>query len=230
MIGGEGALVLGGFRRRGDRHADHRAVAAGARSCLIMALAGMLAGGLWIGLVGALRHYRGVNETISSLLLTYIAIAIMNFFVEGALRDPGHAQQALDHADRRRLHGRHDSRHRCALGPCRRASCSPCVLLRPDDPHHLRLRRPHHRRQCARRAGAGPAGRQADRRPAARSPAPAPALPAISRSPRSRAAPMPRSPPATASPASSSRSSRGIIRWRSSRSPSCSAASPRRAA
>jgi ABC-type uncharacterized transport system permease subunit len=36
-----------------------------------------------------LRHYRGVNETISSLLLFYIAVAIMNFFVEGALRDPG---------------------------------------------------------------------------------------------------------------------------------------------
>ena len=44
---------------------------------------------IWIGLAGWLRHERGVNETISSLLLTYIAIAIMNFFVEGALRDPG---------------------------------------------------------------------------------------------------------------------------------------------
>ena len=37
---------------------------------------------------GALRHHRGVNETISTLLLSYIAIAIMNFWVEGALRDP----------------------------------------------------------------------------------------------------------------------------------------------
>src|SRR6185436_9203001 len=32
--------------------------------------------------------YRGVNETISSLLLTYIAIALFNHFVEGPLRDP----------------------------------------------------------------------------------------------------------------------------------------------
>jgi hypothetical protein len=38
--------------------------------------------------VGALKHYRGVNETISSLLLFYIAVSILNFFVEGALRDP----------------------------------------------------------------------------------------------------------------------------------------------
>ena len=53
----------------------------------------MVAGGLWIGLAGWLRHYRGVNETISSLLLSYIAIAIMNFFVEGALRDPASANK-----------------------------------------------------------------------------------------------------------------------------------------
>ena len=35
-----------------------------------------------------LRQYRGVNETISSLLLAYIAIAVFNHFVEGPLRDP----------------------------------------------------------------------------------------------------------------------------------------------
>ena len=34
-----------------------------------------------------LRHYRGVNETISSLLLNYIAIAFLNHLVEGPLRD-----------------------------------------------------------------------------------------------------------------------------------------------
>jgi len=53
-----------------------------------MALAGMVAGGLLILVAGALRHYRGVNETISSLLLTYIAIAVFNHLVEGAMRDP----------------------------------------------------------------------------------------------------------------------------------------------
>ena len=45
-----------------------------------MAVAGMIGGGLWISLAGALRHYRGVNETISSLLLVYIALAILNFW------------------------------------------------------------------------------------------------------------------------------------------------------
>jgi simple sugar transport system permease protein len=88
IIGGEGALVLGGFAA---------AVAAlpfigWAPPFVIlpaMLIAAVLAGAIWIGAVGVLRHYRGVNETISSLLLFYIAVAIMNFFVEGALRDPG---------------------------------------------------------------------------------------------------------------------------------------------
>jgi general nucleoside transport system permease protein len=85
-IGGESALVLGGF-----------AAAAVAVPMVgfvppwltlpIMALAGVAVGAFWVGIAGFLRYARGVNETISSLLLTYIGIAIMNFFVEGALRD-----------------------------------------------------------------------------------------------------------------------------------------------
>jgi general nucleoside transport system permease protein len=55
---------------------------------IAMALAGMAAGGLLIALVGFLRHWRGVNEVISSLLITYIALAIFNFLVEGPMRDP----------------------------------------------------------------------------------------------------------------------------------------------
>lgn len=85
VIGNEGAIVVGGVA----------AVAAGLNLqapplvvLLAMASAGILAGGAWIAIVGALRHYRGVNETISSLLLNYIAIALMNQLVEGPMRDP----------------------------------------------------------------------------------------------------------------------------------------------
>ncbi|KQQ35448.1 ABC transporter permease [Rhizobium sp. Leaf306] len=87
IIGGEGALVLGGVAAA--------AVAAPLTGFLppypaliVMAVASMIVGGIWIGAVGFLRHYRGVNETISSLLLAYIAIALMNQLVEGLLRDP----------------------------------------------------------------------------------------------------------------------------------------------
>ena len=86
VIGGEGALVVGGVAAAvaglALPHASPYVVLTG------MLIAGALSGGLWIALVGALRAYRGVNETISSLLLSYIAIALMNHLVEGALRDP----------------------------------------------------------------------------------------------------------------------------------------------
>lgn len=87
IIGGEGALVLGGFASAAiaiPLVANHTPVIA---TLGIMASTAVIVGGFWIGIVGYLRYARGVNETISSLLMTYIGIAIMNFFVEGALRD-----------------------------------------------------------------------------------------------------------------------------------------------
>ncbi len=87
IIGGEGALVLGGFAAAAiaiPLVSGHAPVLV---TQLLMAATSVLVGGFWIGIVGYLRYARGVNETISSLLMTYIGIAIMNFFVEGALRD-----------------------------------------------------------------------------------------------------------------------------------------------
>src|ERR1043166_4782883 len=86
VIGSEGALVLGGLAAAVIGHWMAGAPPVGVK--IAMALARLLAGGLWIALAGALRQYRGVNETISSLLLTYIAIALFNHFVEGPLADP----------------------------------------------------------------------------------------------------------------------------------------------
>lgn len=86
VIGGEGALALGGLA------AASVAVAAPGLApqvaMALMALAATLAGGLWIGACGALRQWRGVNETIGSLLMSYLAIALFNHLVEGPLRDP----------------------------------------------------------------------------------------------------------------------------------------------
>jgi simple sugar transport system permease protein len=86
IIGGEGALLIGALA------ATSAALALPSMPPLTvqlaMAAAGMIGGGLWIMLAGGLRQYRGVNETISSLLLVYIALAILNHLVEGAMRDP----------------------------------------------------------------------------------------------------------------------------------------------
>jgi general nucleoside transport system permease protein len=86
VIGGEGALVLGGLAAAAAGVALMQAPASVA--LLGMTITGMVVGGLWIALAGWLRHYRGVNETISGLLLAYIAIAMMSHLVEGPLRDP----------------------------------------------------------------------------------------------------------------------------------------------
>lgn len=88
VIGGEGAFVLGGVAAAAAAIPLVSAGVPGVLALVIMAAAGMVAGGLLIGFCGALRHMRGVNETISSLLLSYIAIAVMNQLVEGPLRDP----------------------------------------------------------------------------------------------------------------------------------------------
>jgi simple sugar transport system permease protein len=52
------------------------------------ASARMLVGGLLIAIVAALSHWRGVNATISSLLLYYIALGAFKYLVEGPFRDP----------------------------------------------------------------------------------------------------------------------------------------------
>ena len=86
IIGGEGAIVLAGVATGAVGLAVMGFPAPVALA--LMALGACLTGAVWIGAVGALRHYRGVNETIASLLMAYIAIALLNHLVEGPLRDP----------------------------------------------------------------------------------------------------------------------------------------------
>src|SRR6202012_3455758 len=69
MIGGEGALVLGGFVAAAGA-IPLIGVAPAIPTLLVMAAAAVAAGGVWMGICGYLRYARGVNETISSLLLT----------------------------------------------------------------------------------------------------------------------------------------------------------------
>jgi len=86
VIGNEGALVVGGLAAT----AAGLAVQAAPMPVVIgvMLAGGMIGGGLWITIVGLLYYKRGVNETISSLLMNYIAIALMNHLVNGLMRDP----------------------------------------------------------------------------------------------------------------------------------------------
>ena len=86
VIGGEGALVLGGLAAAALPLGVPLPQNALGTAMLLVAAA--LAGAVWIAIAGWLRQWRGVNETISSLLLGYIAIALFKHFVEGPMRDP----------------------------------------------------------------------------------------------------------------------------------------------
>jgi general nucleoside transport system permease protein len=86
MIGSEGALVIGGLCA--TIAGLQFPTASPLMVQVVMAVVGMTAGGLWLAGAGALKHYRGVNETISSLLMNYIAIAILNQAINTWMRDP----------------------------------------------------------------------------------------------------------------------------------------------
>jgi len=95
VIGAEGALALGGLAAAVTGHGLDGAVPLAVKSAMLAA--GLLAGGAWVAIAAALRQYRGVNETISSLLLTYVAIALFNHLVEGPLRDPASLNKPSTH-------------------------------------------------------------------------------------------------------------------------------------
>ncbi len=85
-IGAEGQYYMG-------------ALAAGATALLlpgvpgyimipVMMVLGALGGGLWGLIPGLLRTRRGINEIISTLMLNYIAILLMQYMSRGPLQDP----------------------------------------------------------------------------------------------------------------------------------------------
>ncbi|MDM0002481.1 ABC transporter permease [Variovorax sp. J22P240] len=86
IIGGEGAVVLGGLACAALPYL--LPLPANIVGTVALCIAGAIAGAAWIALAGWLRQYRGINETISSLLLAYVAIGLFKHVVEGVLRDP----------------------------------------------------------------------------------------------------------------------------------------------
>jgi simple sugar transport system permease protein len=84
VLGGEGAMVLGGLAAAAVATHLHTPMSIKVG----MLVVGALVGGGWLATAGVLRAFRGVNETICTLLLNYIAIALLNHLVEGPLRDP----------------------------------------------------------------------------------------------------------------------------------------------
>jgi simple sugar transport system permease protein len=85
-VGGEGQLYVGAL------FASWGALTfAGLPAWLLMPWVftlGFFGGGLWAALSGFLRAKGWVSETISTLLMNYVAILLVNFFVFGPWKDP----------------------------------------------------------------------------------------------------------------------------------------------
>jgi general nucleoside transport system permease protein len=85
-VGGEGQLYMGAWLATAGALAFPSQNAAMVLPALT--ILGFIGGGLWALLPATLRALRIVNESISTLLLNYIAPLIVSYFIFGPWRDP----------------------------------------------------------------------------------------------------------------------------------------------
>lgn len=87
-IGGEGQFYAGAIAATViglEAHANP------ALMLVVLAVGGFLGGGLWILIPALARAYLAVDEIITTLLLNFVAILLVNYLSTGPLRDPAQA-------------------------------------------------------------------------------------------------------------------------------------------
>lgn len=85
-IGAEGQYIIGALCAAGVGLAF--GTTGGFLVILLMILAGILGGGFWALIPAALRTRFSVNEILSSLMLTYVALQVLGYLVGGPWKDP----------------------------------------------------------------------------------------------------------------------------------------------
>jgi simple sugar transport system permease protein len=85
-IGAEGQYIIGALCAAGIGIAA--GTAGGPIIILTMLLAGMAGGTAWATVPAALKTRFGVNEILSSLMLTYVAMQVLGYLVGGPWKDP----------------------------------------------------------------------------------------------------------------------------------------------
>lgn len=91
-VGGEGQLLLGGVAAIGVSLAVGGALPGGV-TLLVMALAAAVAGALWAALAAGLRLGVGINESVTTLLLNYLALDVQRYLIFDHWKDPNGSGQ-----------------------------------------------------------------------------------------------------------------------------------------
>jgi general nucleoside transport system permease protein len=98
-VGGEGQLIVGGIAAMGVSLANGGTMP-GPLTLVLMGLAAALAGGLWSALAAVLRISVGIAESVTTLLLNYIALDLMFFLIYDRWKDRAGSGQPATRAVR----------------------------------------------------------------------------------------------------------------------------------
>lgn len=85
-IGAEGQYIVGALAAAGVGLAF--GAMGGPLVVFLMVVAGVIAGAAWAAVPAALRTRYSVNEILSSLMLTYVALQLLSYLVGGPWKDP----------------------------------------------------------------------------------------------------------------------------------------------
>lgn len=94
-IGAEGQLLLGALCATGVALHVVTPETNGFLTILLMTVAGFVGGAAWGFIPGWFKAQFGVNEIISSLMLNYVALSLLNFFVFGPWSERGFGQTPM---------------------------------------------------------------------------------------------------------------------------------------
>lgn len=86
-VGGEGQLVIGALLSTFVAVFIGKSLP-GILGILLMFAAGALGGAVWSGLAGVMKVKARMNETLTTVIMNYIAYDVVSFFVYGTLKDP----------------------------------------------------------------------------------------------------------------------------------------------
>lgn len=85
-VGGEGQMLMGGIAGMGTSLALGDRLP-GAVTLVLMVLAAAAAGAAWAGLAALLRQLVGISESVTTLLLNYVALDLMFFLIYDRWKD-----------------------------------------------------------------------------------------------------------------------------------------------